>query len=164
MCSKVSLVWDGFLLKIWWHREICPDDSLFSSGNTLLLICLMEEGDSVKARVVEIDRRRRRITASLQSAAMIEKEMQSLKERSLRKQRKHEKGSKANAPADSEDYTKETSMGPDHAAKFPVKVKVSTEVDVVDESQLSKADLKRKRKLERRADRRTQKELTGISA
>ena len=129
-------------------------------------------GDSVKPRVVEIDRRKKRITASLQSDAMAERERQALEVRSGRKQRKLEKEKSKNIGSGSGHYVQEKSADPTAVTKFTntevsdgaEAVKGNSEMADVDESELSKGELKRKRKLERRAQRRIQKELTGVSA
>ena len=138
---------------------------------------LFQEGDDVQARVVEVDRRQKRITVSLQSENMIElerKSIESRKERLEKRDKKKPKTKKLSSssvvpktsnhttaasdvmpPTEERAVSKETSSNnnsntPRHsAATLPNKQS---------ENNKSHADLKRERKLARRAERRAQKE------
>lgn len=109
----------------------------------------LKENDEVNARVVEIDRKKKRITLSLQSEAMVEREQKSLTERVKRMQTKSKKKEKT-LLADNNTIKSKKCID-----NQPTMKKVSI-VTTRSDTPLSKADLKRARKLERRAERRMQ--------
>lgn len=120
------------------------------------------EGDEVKARVVEVDRKGKRITLSLQSEAMMEREAKSLEERLKRIETKKWKKDKV--------ANRSNSLGRDGDDREIQKNKDSitkasdSSITVADDAQLSKAELKRKRKLERRLQRRIENEKSEFSS
>jgi predicted RNA-binding protein with RPS1 domain len=133
---------------------------------------MFKEGDEVSARVVEIDRRAKRITVSLQSDARAEDERASIEARQKRKEiiknkmkkREEEAGDSKEAPAAAKIVIK----APPSNTKAPrpraptnfthaprPKAPTSTmPPQQKDESQMTHAELKRARKLARRASRR----------
>ena len=123
---------------------------------------LFKEGDEVQARVVEIDRRKKRITVSLQSEAMISLERKSIESRKDRldkrgkrskstekKQKVSDVNKTAAGPIASNHSKSEIHVGPRHFVKLSEK----------DSGTKTHADLKRERKLARRAERRAEKEV-----
>jgi len=124
-----------------------------------------KEGDEVpKVRIVEIDRKQKRITISLQSDARIEDERQSIEARKSRKEKSRNKAKKTASIGSSghdrsDNYsrfnnkTTPVSKEPvfNRAAPTPVKKNL-------DPSMMTPAELKRTRKLARRAERRAQAE------
>jgi len=125
------------------HISRVHDDFVDDINNVL------KENDEVNARVVEIDRKKKRITLSLQSEAMVEREQKSLTERSNRMQTKSKKKEKTLFADNNIVESKKCSDNQ------PTMTKVSIATTQSD-APLSKADLKRARKLERRAERRIQ--------
>jgi predicted RNA-binding protein with RPS1 domain len=110
---------------------------------------LLEVGAKVSARVVEIDRTKKRITASLQS----DEKLDAAEER---------KNQKMQTQAQTKKFDSDSS-----SSKIPMMEPPKTEPKVEvqkNEADMTPAELKRARKLARRADRREQKETTGISA
>ncbi len=107
----------------------------------------------MKARIVEIDRKGRRITLSLQSDAMIEREVKSLEGRLERLEKKKFKKkalrstkSPMTKSANFREITKKAERdytATDKASNTPA-----------DNVELSKEELKRNRKIERRLQRR----------
>jgi predicted RNA-binding protein with RPS1 domain len=136
---------------------------------------VLQVGDTVKGRVTEIDRSRKRITISLQSTNMIEIEMKAYQKHQNNLQAA---GSEAAAssttptaaqtqsPHSNQSFAAESGIQktalhftPSTVRSTPVPPKAQQEshsrnVLEIDDSRLDKAELKRKRKLERRADRR----------
>ena len=123
-----------------------------------------KEGDDVpNVRIVEIDRRQKRITVSLQSEARIEDELKSIEARKTRKEKIKNKSKKkpsshssGNNNYRSENYNlKGTSVSNEFAVNRP---NPSPAKKNLDPSMTTPADLKRARKLARRAERRAQAE------
>lgn len=133
---------------------------------------MFKEGDEVDARVVEVDRRAKRITVSLQSDARAEDERASIDARQKRKEIIKSKGEKKlrNNPGEEQaPYSKEAARSSPAEARIVVKAPPSiTKAPMSiprappstrppqqkDESQMAPAELKRARKLARRAARR----------
>lgn len=112
---------------------------------------LYKEGDTVSARVVEIDRRKKRITVSLQSDAKMEDERSSVEAHAKRRE-KH-RGPPKNAQSSMEEAEHKSEM---ESESFPVKQQPTTPTGLPTkpESEMNQAELKRARKLARRAARR----------
>jgi predicted RNA-binding protein with RPS1 domain len=149
---------------------------------------LLKEGDEVEARVVEIDRRRKRLTVSLQSEARLEDEQASILAREERKQAMKSKTGKkpksANAahPEESSipkqpasvpsvranakqtapvrENTKQMAPVSEYKPWLDAKAKpvIKTNFEPPNEANMTPAELKRARKLARRAERRDQAE------
>ena len=129
---------------------------------------LFKEGDEVQARVVEIDRRQKRITVSMQSEAMLESERKSIESRRERLDRRGKRSKTAGRKHTVSDATETAteSSAPEHskpviqnAAPPPVqKATQKRELTKTDDGAKTHADLKRERKLARRAERRAQNE------
>ena len=133
-----------------------------------------KEGDEIpKVRIVEIDRKQKRITVSLQSNARIEDERQSIEARKSRKQKKKNKPKKAASSTVSPGHDRSenfsrfnlTNEKTTSIPKEPPAVRRAVPVPVptpmrnnVDPSMMTPAELKRARKLARRAERRGQTE------
>lgn len=127
---------------------------------------IFKEGDQVQVRVVEIDRQQKRITVSMQSEAMIESERKSVESRKGRLDKRGKKSSKAAAPKRSHSLATEKATrsvsseqrrpDPQNSAS-PVKETVLTKPFQKDGGVKTPGDLKRERKLARRAERRAQK-------
>ena len=128
------------------HVSRCRDDYVKSATD------VYQPGQKVDARVLEVDRIQKRITVSLQSEAMVEKERESIAARQKRSgKRKGNKPSAAGSVALKQ---------PIEETAAPVKAPAPVAVPVPDESTMSPAELKRARKLARRAARREQQEQT----
>jgi predicted RNA-binding protein with RPS1 domain len=124
-----------------------------------------KEGDEIpKVRIVEIDRKQKRITISLQSDARIEDERQSIEARKSRKQKKKNKPKKTAASTDSSGHDRSenfsifnssetTSVSKELAVRRAVPVPTPMKKNI-DPSMMTPAELKRARKLARRAERR----------
>ena len=120
-----------------------------------------KEGDEVsEVRIVEIDRKQKRITLSLQSEARIEDERTSIEARKSRKEKKTKKSKKepvnhSSGNDRSENFTHTTTTSfsknePPAARSDPTPSK-----KIFDPSKMTPAELKRARKLARRAERRS---------
>jgi len=116
-----------------------------------------------KVRIIDIDRTKKRITASLQSDERVaheEKSAREYKERSKEKPPKREKfGINNESPA--RQATKVQFNDPVEPPQEPQEEEVPI---IIDPDNMTPADLKRARKLQRRAERRKEQELTGIAA
>jgi len=140
---------------------------------------LFKVGDELekKVRIVEVDRTKKRITVSLQSDQKAVDEEKSARDHKVRleekaaKKRKTERFGSAGAfrnnfngasPVKTEETkSKETQITINDDAKDRVREEVPI---VIDPDNMTPAELKRARKLQRRAERRKQEELTGIAA
>lgn len=142
------------------HLSRLQDDFIDSSEEAV------KEGDEVSARVVEIDRKQKRVTVSLQSDARIEDEMASVLARKARDEKRvnsKKMKKKKNGVFETKEQSKDEK--PVESAQEATNNLVDSEGTFLkDESQMTPADLKRAYKLQRRAQRRAQKEETGISA
>ena len=135
---------------------------------------LLKEGDTTQARVVEINRREKRITVSLQSEARLQDEMASIEARTKRKEIRKKKSSGSSKKRKLEDPLHEE-KGRDEPANTnfnrpspsgwgkpqprqvsePFKQSIQSSSSMPkDESQMTPAELKRARKIARRAARR----------
>jgi predicted RNA-binding protein with RPS1 domain len=131
-------------------------EQLFQPGNKL---------DGI--RVVEIDRRKKRITVSLQSDAKMMDEQKSIEARLERKQKWDKSKPKTAPKLDGESPVSKSSHDKVSISVAPPKTKV-TVLPVVErkeggfasksESEMTPQELKRHRKLARRAERREQQE------
>lgn len=133
---------------------------------------MFKEGDEVSARVVEVDRRAKRITVSLQSDARAEDERASIEARQKRKDIIKNKDGKKNRVSPGEELagdSREAARASPAAVKIVIKAPPSINKAPAsrpkapsrtrppqqkDESQMNPAELKRARKLARRASRR----------
>jgi len=133
---------------------------------------LLKEGDKVPmVRIVEIDRKLKRITVSLQSESRIEDERKSINERNQRKESKKFKKKKNSGNSKSKGATgsvehnssiNRTDIGSQRTItpssnKFHENVTNNTTLSTntnIDPSMMTPAELKRARKLARRAERR----------
>lgn len=133
--------------------------------------------EMVTARVVEVNRKHKRLTVSLQLGARLEDERKLVKALMERKKRREGKraAAVANAAAAGGNGA-ETLNRPDTSEVEPLSLNNTGEqtnenhaAAVVparekDPSQMTPAELKRARKIARRTERRAHKELTGLSA
>lgn len=120
-----------------------------------------KEGDEIpKVRIVEIDRKQKRITLSLQSDARVEDERQSIEARKSRKERTKKKLKKTTSNNSfgrdrSEIYPRFNSESTSFSKEPAVNRAASTLTKKnIDSSIMTPAELKRSRKLARRAERR----------
>jgi predicted RNA-binding protein with RPS1 domain len=134
---------------------------------------LFKVGDEVTSRIVEVDRRRKRITVSMQSTDMMEKELKSIESRKERLERRKKKSkplrtrpsAMATAPP-SKDVSSEVNEEREDSPRKPVLSPRMPAASDNQKEQLSwnrttavpntHADLKRERKLARRAARRAE--------
>lgn len=166
----------GIFLDIGCHSDafchvsrLCDDfvespDSLFQSGDVL-----------PRVRVVEIDRRQKRITVSLQSEARLADEKASMEAWSKRKKKgrnktsdggyldsgvisygRHHASQEKKVPATG--ITKKNEDGSSAIQKTGQSSPVPSASSSKPESETTRAELKRARKLQRRAERRKQRE------
>ena len=137
-----------------------------------------------RVRIVNVDRKKKRLTASLQSDEKIVDEEKSneswLKRQQEKKEKKIQKGYKMSRVGGTmESYNNEVDTNKQNTIVLDRKGGTSEsrsseyngdranneEVPIViDEENMTPAELKRARKLQRRAERRRQKEETGIAA
>ena len=154
----------GVFLDIGCHSDAFCHVSRLSDDYVESPDTLFKEGDAVeKVRVVEIDRKRKRITVSLQTEARIEDERASAE---ARKQRKESRASKKKSIPAKQPKTADRAHTVSHEEKqqpqqpngFPVGKEISHQptMEAKDPSQMTPAELKRARKLARRAARREQ--------
>lgn len=122
---------------------------------------LFKPGDTVSARVVEIDRRKKRITVSLQSEARIADELLSVEAHAKRRE-------KHRPPKNDQSMEKPETKSEVETKKKPVEQPTSRVVQPPSryvptkaESEMNPAELKRARKLARRAARREDQEGKG---
>lgn len=144
----------GVFVDIKCHSDAFCHVSRASDDYIESLPDLFKEGDKVSAYVVEVDRKQKRLTVTLQSDEKIEqykKEKEKRKSEKKAKVHQNDYGSGNHIKFDIKDTTGEETKD---EIQPPVKL----------ESEMTPAELKRARKLARRAERRAQKELTGISA
>lgn len=147
---------------------------------------VVKAGDVVQARIVEINRRKKRITVSLQSEARIEderKSAQDMQDREEKRRRRNGSGGgssskqalKTDEPTISTTKPSLNDLTSTPIATTPAPVVVeetaaTTEggnlaiLQAMNESVMTPAQIKRLRKLERRAERREQQSLTGIAS
>jgi len=138
---------------------------------------VLSPGDKVSPRVVEIDRKQKRLTVSLQSSARIVDEKKSIEDRKQRLKKNSAKEA-SRAPSsgtnsgggrrDQPTAERQTSRPSRMEVEQPQPVTESQgqfdNLESIPESEMTPAQLKRARKLARRAERRQQQELTGLSA
>uniref|UniRef100_A0A7S4EQP2 S1 motif domain-containing protein n=1 Tax=Pseudo-nitzschia australis TaxID=44445 RepID=A0A7S4EQP2_9STRA len=137
---------------------------------------MFKEGDEVpKVRIVEIDRKQKRITISLQSDARIQDELKSIEERKSRKEKLRLKSRKAAGGGKSQPSSNSNSMSQDRSKNHSTFHNKITAIpkrenivfnkalpapvnNYVDPATMAPGDVKRARKLARRAERRAQAE------
>lgn len=136
---------------------------------------VLAPGDKVSPRIVEIDRKQKRLTVSLQSSARIVDEKKSIEDR---KERLRKNSAKKTPRDPSSGNRSEGGLRGQHAAERQKKnsgMEIEEpqgeesrgqfdNLEHIPESEMTPAQLKRARKLARRAERRKQQELTGLSA
>jgi predicted RNA-binding protein with RPS1 domain len=148
----------GIFLDIGSHSDaFCHvsrlQDEFIESPNALF-----KEGDTVSARVVEIDRRKKRITVSLQSDGKMEDERSSVEAHAKRREKYRPA---KNAQSGMEETEHQNEMEP---TEMPAKQQQPTTprgLPTKPESEMNQAELKRARKLARRAERRENQETTA---
>jgi transcriptional accessory protein Tex/SPT6 len=147
----------GIFIDIGCHSDAFCHVSRLQDGFVESPGTLFKPGDEVKgARIVEIDRKNKRITVSLQSDSMIETELASVSARQERMEKQKMKRKK----------TKESYFAPDKGeqtqcvSSFTLSqaVSSSSKPSTRPTTELTHQELKRKRKLERRAARRAEQE------
>ena len=149
------------------HISRCSDifvesitENIFKVGD------ILEE----KVRIVHIDREKKKVTVSLQSDEKVVDEEKSNESWQKRKEdRNAKKGMKRNRKnvhsSSGDDFRRNAKINEEkpHTPSKDTLVEEFPEV-VVDPENMTPAELKRARKLQRRAERRRQQELTGIAA
>lgn len=122
-----------------------------------------------KVRLVNIDRKSKKLTASLQSDDRIkdeEKSNETWNSRKLERNRKRE--TKRLKTGSKEKHQNNLESGADSEIHYddnePKRATLEEVPIVIDPDNMTPAELKRARKLQRRAERRLQQETTGISA
>ena len=154
----------GAFIDIGCHSDAFCHVSRVRDGRVDDIKRVLSEGTDVVARVVDVDRRAKRITVSLQSDARAEDELKSMalyKEKAEKKKPKDEAaaggpgsdGAKVQRDGGPDPDERQGALEPEPAPR-PVPAAVTPVVK--DESEMTHAELKRKRKLERRASRREQ--------
>jgi predicted RNA-binding protein with RPS1 domain len=150
----------GVFLDIGCHSDAFCHVSRLSDDYVESPDKLFREGDDVpNARVVEIDRKRKRITVSLQSEARLEDERASMEARQKRKEVRHAKsGKKTGKSKDHGGAATTEKQQPMPATTGSKKVqkefRPTPPPTAKDPSTMTPAELKRERKLARRAARR----------
>lgn len=139
------------------HVSRVRDDYVESISDVLSI------GQEVSARVVEVDRRAKKITVSLQSDARVEDELASIEARKLRKERQQAKGKRSTSELSSS-VAASSSQSPVQPVAPKEQAPAAAPAPPMDESMMSPAELKRARKLARRAARREQQAQTGLAA
>mmetsp|Transcript_4390 Transcript_4390/g.6823 ORF Transcript_4390/g.6823 Transcript_4390/m.6823 type:complete len:475 (-) Transcript_4390:8-1432(-) len=156
----------GVFIDIMCHSEaFCHvsrvQDGYVNSPDEILTI-----GDKVVARIVEIDRKLKRITVSLQTDERIADELASVEAHKARLSKREKKKEKNSSIVSSQKMIDPLPSAPDTSTE---ESNTDNPVDsqgnyLKSESEMNPAELKRARKLARRAQRRAQKEATGLSA
>jgi transcriptional accessory protein Tex/SPT6 len=134
------------------HVSRLQDDFIESPG------ALFKEGDTVSARVVEIDRRKKRITVSLQSDGKMEDERSSVEAHAKRRE-KYRPAKTSQSGMEETEHQSEMEL-----EEMPVKQQQPTTprgLPAKPESEMNQQELKRARKLARRAARREDQETTA---
>jgi predicted RNA-binding protein with RPS1 domain len=126
------------------------------------IIDAVNVGDEVSARVVEVDRQAKRVTVSLQSDARIDDEQASIEAR-VQRRGKTKRSSVTNNVVDNK-KTKRSSVSNDVVDNTTPAKREPTEEEPLDESIMTPTQIKRARKLARRAARREHSAETGIAA
>ncbi|KAL3944929.1 MAG: hypothetical protein SGBAC_000963 [Bacillariaceae sp.] len=124
---------------------------------------MFKEGDQIEPRIVEIDRKHKKITVSLQSEARAADERASMMARRERKDSRNKSKSKPKPTTPRKEFNRDDSFRrtPTRIQKPVISTPVfeaprsrSASLQPKDESMMTPADLKRARKLARRAARR----------
>jgi predicted RNA-binding protein with RPS1 domain len=123
-------------------------------------------GDEVSARVVEVDRQAKRVTVSLQSDARIDDERASIEARMQRRGKTKSSSSVTKNNVAEHKKTKLSSVSSNNVVDntTPAKRESTEEEEPLDESMMTPTQIKRARKLARRAARREHSDETGIAA
>mmetsp|Transcript_23742 Transcript_23742/g.51430 ORF Transcript_23742/g.51430 Transcript_23742/m.51430 type:complete len:585 (-) Transcript_23742:58-1812(-) len=151
------------------HISRVADDFVETIGD------ILSHGDKVSPRIVEIDRKKKRLTVSLQSESRIADERKSVEARMERVQKNSSKKTVRNTNTDtpprmirpSSSPTLKQTAPPTLYSKNAGDAEQASQFDNLEsipESEMTHAQLKRARKLARRAERRKQQEETGIAA
>mmetsp|Transcript_18268 Transcript_18268/g.27680 ORF Transcript_18268/g.27680 Transcript_18268/m.27680 type:complete len:507 (+) Transcript_18268:69-1589(+) len=156
----------GAFIDIMCHSEAFCHVSRIQDGFIKSPDEVLSIKDKVVARIVEIDRKLKRITVSLQTDERITDELASVEARKARLSKRERKKDKSSWNASNH------KPAADITEILPSKPEESNTNDLVDakgnylksESEMTPAELKRARKLARRAQRRAEKEATGLSA
>jgi predicted RNA-binding protein with RPS1 domain len=146
----------GIFLDIGCHSDAFCHVSRLADDFVESPDALFKPGDKISSRVVEIDRRQKRITVSLQSDAKVDDERASVEAHAKRKERRR---GPRKAYEESEPSPKKESPSP--AAKVETnrpEKQPSPAIRVKPEAEMDPAELKRARKLARRAARRADSE------
>ena len=166
----------GAFIDIGCHSDAFCHISRVSDDYVESIDGVLSPGDKVSPRIVEIDRKQKRLTVSLQSSARIVDERKSIEARKERLNKNSaKKAPRVTHGANSEGGRREppseehhTSAGRkntgERAKAEPDPPGQFDNLDSIPESEMTPAQLKRARKLARRAERRQQQELTGLSA
>jgi len=136
--------------------EVITDD-LYKVGDVL----------ENKVRIVEIDRKKKRITASLQTDARLDDEKESARARRERTtERDRTKRIENWNPYSNKEDQHESNNNWSEEQEVAIEVEEPREEVpiIMDPNSMTPAELKRARKLQRRQERRKQQELTGIAA
>ncbi|KAG7353692.1 hypothetical protein IV203_003047 [Nitzschia inconspicua] len=153
----------GVFLDIGCHSDAFCHVSRLSDGFVESPETLFREGDEVpNVRVVEIDRRQKRITVSLQSEARVEDERASVEARQKRKEAREAKAGKKKGKVKEQRKTDSTSHAQtplpqekvEKVERQPANDPPKPPEQTKDPSMMTPAELKRARKLARRAARR----------
>jgi predicted RNA-binding protein with RPS1 domain len=162
----------GIFIDIGCHSDAFCHVSRLSDDYVESPEAFFKEGDEVNPRVVEIDRRRKKITVSLQSEARIADERASVEARNQRKVVIKPKPPASKKPkvthseADEREHTDKLPWQQEAKQEIqreeipPPQPSRKTEVLPPDEFTMNPAELKRARKLQRRAARREQGDAT----
>ncbi len=117
---------------------------------------VVKVGDEVEVRVVEVDRKKKRLTLDMRSDEAIEKEVKGKEEAEERKKMKKAKKGTGTVAAVTAD---KKLVIPKSMTAAPTTLEIEKEedkVEEVDESKMTKDELKRYRKIQRRAARRAE--------
>ena len=151
----------GIFLDIGCHSDAFCHVSRLSDDYVESPETVFKEGDEVNARIVEIDRKQKKITVSLQSEARIEDERASMEARQQRKDSRKSPASKKKAMNGIQRMTEAQVTPSESKDNVHQIMKVASperqrKLEPADESTMTPAELKRARKLARRAARREQ--------
>mmetsp|Transcript_96 Transcript_96/g.218 ORF Transcript_96/g.218 Transcript_96/m.218 type:complete len:148 (+) Transcript_96:290-733(+) len=124
---------------------------------------ILRVGDDVMPRVVEINRKLKRITVSLQSDARAEDEKASIEAHQKRIEKRQKKRNKKLQPPPQEKTAKQVDEKSEPETSGSNNLVDAQGNYLLDEADMTPAQLKRARKLARRASRRMQKEAEQSS-
>jgi predicted RNA-binding protein with RPS1 domain len=143
----------GLFLDIGCHSDAFCHVSRISDDYVESIDALYQEGDAVKARVVDVNRKLKRVTVSMQSEKRIEDEKSSMNTWKEILERRQSKQSTDKKISSSTDQAPSTHVVEEVSTKSKSLTEITTNSTKL-ESDMTPNEIKRARKVARRAERR----------